>query len=124
MTSGLTRLHCILSSLSEAWKYYWAFVFYEHVLCCYGKGGNIHIVLNSAIFSITLEPSLFVGDQCSWILWITFTHEFSCSQTYFYFFINLYKHYPITLFISYPPNQVSEPAEFWLPTNINPHKLK
>jgi hypothetical protein len=33
---------------------------------------------------ITVESSLFVGDQCSWISWVTLTHKFTSPQTCFY----------------------------------------
>ena len=50
---------------------------------------------------VTVESSLFVGDQCSWISWVTLTHEFTSPRTCFIFrliFINIM---PFALFINY-----------------------
>jgi hypothetical protein len=41
----------------------------------------------------TVESSLFVVDQCSWISWGTLTNEFTSPRTIYYFLFHPYKYY-------------------------------
>jgi hypothetical protein len=91
-----------------------------------------------------VESTLFVRDQCSWILWTILAHEFTSPRTCV---IYRYKHVciPSLIFkmdltsiiyllptIYIPMNQqdmlyprtLHELARYALPTNINPHDLK
>jgi hypothetical protein len=77
------------------------------------------------LYIATVESSLFVGDQCSWISWATLTHEFTSPQTYIYFFFKFHKYYSnCILYMLSTKLSPHEPVKFWLPTNIDPHELK
>lgn len=69
---------------------------------------------------ITVEASLYIGDQCLWILWVTLTHKVTLPWIYhnlivlkFYATVNL----PAKL-------SLNKPIKFWYSMNIGLHKWK
>lgn len=64
---------------------------------------------------LNTEESSFVGNQCSWLSWITLAEEFSFPQA---FVLNLLKLSQLST------NKITFPrsGKNWLPTNIDPHE--
>ena len=84
------------------------------------RSGGIKI--SNTVFSV--ESSLFVGDQHSWILWVTFTPELTSQRTC-YIFLHLYNNYAIHIIYELPTKlHPQEPVKIWLLTSIGPHELK
>lgn len=59
---------------------------------------------------------IFVGDQCSWLSWVTLTNEYTSPRTYICF-VFIYK-------INFATDEITshEPGKFWPPTNIDSHE--
>lgn len=58
----------------------------------------------------TMESSLFMGDQCPWLSWVTLAHEFTSPyKKYLFNFLPTKLHH-------------NELWTFWLPTNIGPQE--
>jgi hypothetical protein len=107
--------------------------------CLYGiiyVGGNFIFMLpaNKCFIHLleiryTIELSNYcgtiVGDQCSWISLFILTHWFTSSRICCYFIFNLHKHCPECIIHQLPTKlRPHEEVKLWLPTNIDPHKLK
>ena len=45
------------------------------------RGLSVDIVIILMTFMNTVESSIFVVDQCSWISWVTLSHEFTFTPT-------------------------------------------
>lgn len=45
-----------------------------------GRARICMFFLDNSGFRPTVETSLFVGDQCLWLSWVTLTHEFTSPR--------------------------------------------
>jgi hypothetical protein len=66
----------------------------------------------------TEESSMFVWDQCSWILWVTFTHECTSPKHASISYSNFINIIPTSLFTCYTLNYASKillTQEHWPP---------